>query len=132
MRSTQDAEGRMDLGDFASMLKTLDPEMGEMDVAHLFMELVDSKGCIDVDEWLQLLSLYNAGASLASRSNVCTCKWTKALSFQCFLTLNHISTDCTKYWSTCRPRGRRLFSSRRAPDLPRPYTTTPKAGITIH
>ena len=74
----------MDLGDFASMLKTLDPEMGEMDVAHLFMELVDSKGCIDVDEWLQLLSLYNAGASLASRRNVCACKWKTTLSFQCF------------------------------------------------
>jgi hypothetical protein len=79
----------MDLGDFASMLKTIDAEMCEMDVAHLFMELVDSKGCIDVDEWLQLLSLYNAGASLASRRNVCTCQWKTPLSLSVSHTKPH-------------------------------------------
>jgi hypothetical protein len=56
----------------------------------------------------------------------------KPLFRSVFLTLNHISTDCTKYLSTCRPRGRRLFSARRAHDLPWPYTTTPKTGITTH
>lgn len=57
---SQDADGRMDLGDFASLMKVVSPSMGEYDVAHLFMELVDSHGKVDADEWLQVLSLYEA------------------------------------------------------------------------
>ena len=52
--------GRMDLGDFASLMKSVCP-LGEYEVAHLFMQLVDSEGKVDVDEWLQVLSLYEAG-----------------------------------------------------------------------
>jgi hypothetical protein len=52
--------GRMDLGDFASLMKVVCP-LGEYEVAHLFMQLVDSEGKVDVDEWLQVLSLYEAG-----------------------------------------------------------------------
>ena len=30
----------MDLGDFASLMKVVSPTLGEMDVAHLFMQVV--------------------------------------------------------------------------------------------
>ena len=51
----------MDLGDFATLHKQVSPDMGEFDVAHLFMQLVDTRGSVDPDEWLQVLSLYEAG-----------------------------------------------------------------------
>ena len=51
----------MDLGDFASLLKGVAPTLSEMEVAHMFMELVDLEGRVDVGEWLQVLSLYEAG-----------------------------------------------------------------------
>jgi hypothetical protein len=57
---SQDTDGRMDLGDFASLLKVVSPSMEEYDVAHLYMELVDSRGNVDPDEWLLVLSLYEA------------------------------------------------------------------------
>lgn len=57
----QDSEGRMDLGDFASMIAVVSPDLSEFDVAHLFMQLVDLEGRVDVEEWLQVLSLYEAG-----------------------------------------------------------------------
>jgi hypothetical protein len=58
---SQDSEGRMDLGDFATLHKQVSPDLGEFDVAHLFMQLVDTRGSVDPDEWLQVLSLYEAG-----------------------------------------------------------------------
>ena len=50
----------MDLGDFACLVKVVSPSMEEYDVAHLYMELVDSHGNVDADEWLLVLSLYEA------------------------------------------------------------------------
>ena len=47
----------MDLGDFATLHKQVSPDMGEFDVAHLFMQLVDTRGIVDPDEWLQVMLL---------------------------------------------------------------------------
>jgi hypothetical protein len=44
----------MDLGDFALLHKQVCPDLGEFDVAHLFMQLVDTQGVVDHDEWLQV------------------------------------------------------------------------------
>ena len=99
----------MDLGDFASLLKGVAPTLSEMEVAHMFMELVDLDGRLDVGEWLQVLSLYEAGLggrhALRATINACMHAHIYAYLHACKCAHQHVSIII--FYTSVSPFGKR-------------------------